>query len=67
MNIIVNGKFLECIDDNVTISFVINQLQLSNVGIAVAVGSQVIPQSRWGEYCLEEGAKVTIIRATQGG
>lgn len=67
MNIIVNGKFLECVGDNVTISFVINQLQLSSVGIAIAVGSTVVPQSRWGEYPLEEGAKVTIIRATQGG
>lgn len=67
MNIIVNGNILECVSDKVTISSVIEQLQLSTIGIAIAVGSSVIPQSKWGEYTLGDGAKVTIIRATQGG
>lgn len=67
MNIIVNGNILECASEKVTISLVVEQLQLSTIGIAIAVDSSVIPKSQWGEYTLGEGAKITIIRATQGG
>jgi len=36
-------------------------------GVAVAVGDQVVPRSRWQEPLIEAGASVEVIRATQGG
>ncbi len=36
-------------------------------GIAVAVGTDVIPRERWAETLLSEGCAVTVIRATRGG
>lgn len=67
MNIIVNEKKLEFEVDNISISEIIEKLQIPTNGIAIAVGSSVVPKSKWETFCLEEGSKVTIIRATQGG
>jgi sulfur carrier protein len=36
-------------------------------GIAVAVNYQVIPVAQWSAHSLNEGDKILIIRATQGG
>ncbi len=36
-------------------------------GIAVAIGSDVIPRGRWAQTPLTEGCAVTVIRATRGG
>ena len=36
-------------------------------GVAVAVNDQVVPRSRWVSTGLDEGDRVEIIRATQGG
>lgn len=67
MNVIVNGKILECEAKSISISEVIERLQIPTNGIAIAVGSSVVPKINWDTFLLEEGAKVTIIRATQGG
>jgi sulfur carrier protein len=36
-------------------------------GIAVAVGTRVVPRDRWEQTLLTEGCSVTVIRATRGG
>ena len=36
-------------------------------GVAVAINDAVVPKSRWGEHALEDGDRVEIIQATQGG
>lgn len=36
-------------------------------GMAVAVNESVVSQKNWSEEPLEEGDRVEIIRATQGG
>lgn len=36
-------------------------------GVAVALNDQVVPRSRWGTTSLDDGDRVEIIRATQGG
>ncbi|WP_219225962.1 sulfur carrier protein ThiS [Pedobacter antarcticus] len=36
-------------------------------GIAVAVNQQIISKADWGNYLLQPGDEVTIIKATQGG
>lgn len=36
-------------------------------GVAVAINDAVVPKSRWSEHEVEEGDRVEIIQATQGG
>lgn len=36
-------------------------------GIAVAVNRTVVPRSEWDNHLVQEGDKVWVIRATQGG
>jgi sulfur carrier protein len=36
-------------------------------GVAVAVDGEVIPRARWGDLELDEGARVEVLTAMQGG
>lgn len=36
-------------------------------GIAVAVEGEVVPRGRWDEHRLDEGQRVEVVRAVQGG
>ncbi len=36
-------------------------------GLAVAVNAEVVPRSAWSEFRLEEGDRVEILGASQGG
>ena len=36
-------------------------------GIAIAVNERVIPSGEWAGYLLQQGDRVFVIRATQGG
>jgi sulfur carrier protein len=36
-------------------------------GVAVAVDAEVVPRARWGEQRLEDGARVEVVAAIQGG
>ena len=40
---------------------------LSSQGTAAAVDNKVVPRADWDSTMLEEGAKVTVIRAVCGG
>lgn len=39
----------------------------STPGVAVAVGERVVPRSKWAETTVDEGDRVEIITASQGG
>jgi sulfur carrier protein len=39
----------------------------SQRGVAVAVDAEVVPRSRWSEQRLQEGARVEVVAAIQGG
>lgn len=38
-----------------------------STGIAVAVNGEVVPRGSWGERSLEDGDRVEIVGAVQGG
>lgn len=40
---------------------------LPSEGIAVAVNNRVVPRGEWGSTPVEEGMKITVIRAVCGG
>jgi sulfur carrier protein len=46
---------------------VLDLLGISPSGIALAVNSKVIPRSSWSTCLLNEGDKVLLIKAAQGG
>ena len=50
-----------------TVAALLEELQFAPQGVAVAVNEAVVPRARHGEHRLEEGDRVEIIRAVQGG
>ena len=45
----------------------LEQLNISLVGIAVAVNNQIITKQNWANTSLHQNDNITIIKATQGG
>lgn len=67
MIIYLNDNPVE-VRSNLTIADLVSETGHSDrKGIAVAVGSQVIPRTNWDQYRLSENDKVMVITATQGG
>lgn len=51
-----------------TVADVLPLLQIAQTdGIAIAVNEEVVPGREWAKYVLQEGDRVFVIRATQGG
>lgn len=44
-----------------------SQLQISSLGVAVAINNQIVTRNEWSQRELINGENVLIIRATQGG
>lgn len=43
------------------------QLGLPEKGVAVAVGSKMIPRNEWAECSIADGDNIIVIRASCGG
>ncbi len=68
MKVLVNGSETE-LADGATVQSAVEALELpaSGRGVAVAVDAEVVPRTQWGARELQEGARVEILRAIQGG
>ena len=66
MKVLVNGKATE-IASGATFAAVLATLDLPDRGVAVAVDAEVVPRGEWPEHELNEGARVEVLRAIQGG
>ncbi len=66
MNVLVNGKPTE-LEAGATVAAVLESLELPDRGVAVAVDAEVVPRGEWPEHRLNEGARVEVLRAIQGG
>ncbi len=66
MNVLVNGKPTE-LEAGATVAAVLESLELPDRGVAVAVDAEVVPRGEWPEHELNEGARVEVLRAIQGG
>ena len=68
MRVLVNGEATE-LADGATVEAAIETLDLpaAGRGVAVAVDAEVVPRGQWGAHELQEGARVEILRAIQGG
>jgi sulfur carrier protein len=65
MKVIVNDEAVE-VDDQTTVSGLLDHLGIPEKGIAVAVDWSVIPRSQW-DTMLTDGAKIEVVTAVQGG
>ena len=66
MNVIVNGEPTE-LESGATVEAVLDALELPDRGVAVAVDAEVVPRGEWPAHELNEGARVEVLRAIQGG
>lgn len=63
--VIVNGEDVQ-IDENATVTTMLDTLGFPDKGIAVALNWSVLPRSEW-DTVLSDGAKVEVVTAVQGG
>lgn len=68
MNVFVNGERRE-LPGAATVAAAVEAAgaESSARGLAVAVDGDVVPQARWSDTVLEEGQRVEVLRAVQGG
>jgi sulfur carrier protein len=68
MNVILNGETTE-VRAGATVQALLDGLDLpaGGRGVAVAVDAEVVPRGEWERHELNDGAKVEILRAIQGG
>lgn len=65
MQIIVNDKPVDFL--GATVADLVAQLGLPQMGVAVAIGMDIVPRAEWADRRLAEGDKVMIIKAASGG
>jgi len=66
VKVLVNGEPTE-LETGATVEAVLASLELPDRGVAVAVDAQVVPRGEWPAHELNEGARVEVLRAIQGG
>jgi sulfur carrier protein len=68
MELLLNGQHRQ-VDHGVTVRSLVLSLEQApeGRGVAVAVDGEVVPRTAWGSTVLEEGARVEIVAAVQGG
>ena len=68
MRVLLNGETAE-LAEGATVQAAVESLELpaSGRGVAVAVDAEVVPRTEWGQHELQEGARVEVLRAIQGG
>ena len=68
MKVLLNGESAE-LADGATVQAAIDALDLpaAGRGVAVAVDAEVVPRTQWETHELSDGARIEVLRATQGG
>ncbi len=66
MRVVLNGREAE-LADGATVREALDDMDLPDRGVAVAVDAEVVPRGAWDTHELSDGARVEILRAIQGG
>jgi sulfur carrier protein len=68
VKILVNGRERE-LPEAATVQAAVEALDLpaAGRGVAVAVDAEVVPRTEWDTHELQDGARVEVLRAIQGG
>lgn len=66
MNVVINDT-THTLPQACSVEDMLDALQISKFGLAVAIQNQIIPKSEWSNRTILNGENITLIRATQGG
>lgn len=66
MTVNVNNQS-KSVSKNSSLELLLQQLDLSRNGIAIAVNNEIIGKEKWNSTILNSNDTITIIQATQGG
>ncbi|CAN5719486.1 sulfur carrier protein ThiS [soil metagenome] len=66
VNVVVNGEE-RTLASGVTVAVLAAELGVGPTGVAVAVNDEVLPRSTWADVRLDEGDRVEVLGAMQGG
>ena len=68
MTILLNGEE-RALAPGTTVSALLDALDVPGGvrGVAVAVDAEVVPRTQWQTHTLDDGARIEVLRAIQGG
>ncbi|WP_321778653.1 sulfur carrier protein ThiS [Sulfurimonas sp.] len=66
MNIIINGEIKQ-FDENITLNRVLQELSLEGKVMAAAVNMDIVKQSEWNTYILQNSDKLELLDFVGGG
>jgi sulfur carrier protein len=68
MRVVLNGAEAE-LHDGATVRTAVDALDLpaAGRGVAVAVDAELVPRTEWDTHELDDGARIEVLRAIQGG
>jgi sulfur carrier protein len=68
VKVLLNGAQTD-LADGATVQTAVDALDLpaAGRGVAVAVDAEVVPRTQWHTHELNDGARIEILRAIQGG
>jgi sulfur carrier protein len=68
MRILLNGSEAE-LTEGATVQTAVDSLDLpaAGRGVAIAVDAEVVPRTEWQTHELNDGARIEVLRAIQGG
>ena len=68
MRVVLNGAERE-VAEGTTVQAAVEALDLpaAGRGVAVAVDAEVVPRTQWETHTLQDGARIEVLRAIQGG
>ncbi|MGY8945268.1 MAG: sulfur carrier protein ThiS [Flavobacteriales bacterium] len=66
VSVLVNENPIE-IEENATLSQLLQKVNTSVEGIAIAINDEIITKNAWESQAIKNNDNVLIIKATQGG
>lgn len=67
MKVEINRKEVEVAADIQSLAQLLKAEGFDGQGRAVAVNNRVVPRDQWEKFTIEDGMKITVIRAVCGG
>ncbi len=67
MKIYINNTEYNCDDDSTLQQAILVANNIPDKGIAIAVNNDVIPNAEWNTFKINNGDRITIIKAFYGG
>lgn len=67
MDVEINGRHIQVAEGCATLAQLLEQEGFTGIGQAVAINNRVVPRSDWENHPLQNGMKITVIRAVCGG